>query len=99
MRLYFLTDVVVLEGFNIAVYEWMQTIPSLWPTVKGASRSQMSSVTRNPNPNTVIAEFVKLYPQYLAPNNSMEFLSNDGGLQYNGCHCVLLHLFVGAAGR
>ena len=31
----FLTDVITLEGFNLAVYEWMETIPSLWPTVKG----------------------------------------------------------------
>ena len=32
-----LADTVVLEGFNIAVYEWMETIPSLWSTVKGVS--------------------------------------------------------------
>lgn len=30
------TDTIILEGFNIAVYEWMETIPSLWPTVKGS---------------------------------------------------------------
>ena len=34
-----------------------------------------------------IPEFIKLYPQYLAPNNSMEFISEDGGSKYNGCHC------------
>jgi len=52
-------------GFNLAVYEWMETIPSLWSSVK---------------------EFVKLYPKYVAPNNSMEFISSDGGEKYNGCH-------------
>jgi len=52
-------------GFNIAVYEWMQTIPSLWPTVK---------------------EFVKLNPQYIAPNNSIGFISDDDGSSFNGCH-------------
>jgi len=52
-------------GFAIAVYEWMETIPSLWSTVK---------------------EFTRLHPQYVAPNNSIEFISDDGGSRYNGCH-------------
>jgi len=30
-----LTDPTAVEGFNLAVYEWMETIPTLWPTVKG----------------------------------------------------------------
>jgi len=42
---------------------------------------------KTPDPKVVIPEFVKLHPQYLAPNNSMEFISDDGGSKYNGCHC------------
>ncbi|GBE86019.1 Glycolipid 2-alpha-mannosyltransferase 2 [Sparassis crispa] len=31
-------------------------------------------------------EFIAENPQYVAPNNSMAFLSNDGGETYNLCH-------------
>ena len=55
---------------------------------------------RDPNLDTAISEFVKLYPQYVAPNNSMEFVSDDDGLNYNGCHCEDLPLVIIApAGR
>ena len=47
----------------------------------------------------MIAEFVKLYPQYLAPNNSMEFISDDGGEKYNGCHCGCFRPVVAFTGR
>merc|ERR1712007_284326 len=30
--------------------------------------------------------FLKEYPQYLHPNNFMDWLSDDGGVTYNGCH-------------
>ena len=80
-------DTVVIEGFNLAVYEFMETIPSLWPTVKGYSTPDRSPSLQNPDPTLMIAEFIKQYPQYLAPDNSMEFLSDDGGAKYNGCHC------------
>ncbi|ODV94970.1 hypothetical protein PACTADRAFT_50805 [Pachysolen tannophilus NRRL Y-2460] len=30
--------------------------------------------------------FMKEYPQYLPENNMMDFISDDGGLTYNGCH-------------
>lgn len=52
-------------GFTISLFEWQQTIPSLWNTVK---------------------EFIKEFPQHLAENNSMDFISNDGGDSYNLCH-------------
>ncbi|KAF5390051.1 hypothetical protein D9757_003794 [Collybiopsis confluens] len=31
-------------------------------------------------------EFMAKYPQYIADDNAMEFLSNDGGKTYNLCH-------------
>jgi len=98
MHLCSLTD-AVLEGFNIAVYEWMETIPSLWPTVKGARAPDYYWLLRNADPNTVTVEFTKLYPQYLAPNNSMEFISDNDGSEYNGCHCELFHPVIGVASR
>lgn len=35
----------------------------------------------------ILTEFVAENPQYLAPNNSMDFLSDNGGQSYNLCHC------------
>ena len=55
------------QGFTISLFEWQQTIPTLWSTVK---------------------EFIKEFPEYLAENNSMSWLSNDGGESYNLCHCT-----------
>ena len=47
----------------------------------------------------VRAEFVKLHPQYLAPNSSMKFIPGDDGSTYNGCHCGFFCLAVKLAGR
>ncbi|KAE9389454.1 glycosyl transferase [Gymnopus androsaceus JB14] len=33
-----------------------------------------------------VKEFMALYPQYIAKDNAMEFLSSDGGKTYNMCH-------------
>ncbi|KAI0643427.1 glycosyltransferase family 15 protein [Trametes meyenii] len=33
-----------------------------------------------------VKEFTEKNPQYLAPNNSMKYLSGDGGANYNMCH-------------
>jgi hypothetical protein len=35
----------------------------------------------------VPAEFIKEHPEYVAPNNAMNFLSDNGGEDYNLCHC------------
>ncbi|KAI0369122.1 glycosyltransferase family 15 protein [Pilatotrama ljubarskyi] len=35
---------------------------------------------------TAVKEFIDVNPQYLAANNSMEYLSIDGGANYNMCH-------------
>jgi len=34
-----------------------------------------------------MAEFIKEYPQHVAEDNAMAFLSEDGGETYNKCHC------------
>ncbi|KAL1728728.1 glycosyltransferase family 15 protein [Schizophyllum commune] len=33
-----------------------------------------------------VKEFMAEYPQYISPQNSMDFLSDDGGEHYNLCH-------------
>ncbi|KAI0358003.1 glycosyltransferase family 15 protein [Trametes cingulata] len=35
---------------------------------------------------SAVKEFIDVNPQYLAANNSMEYLSLDGGVNYNMCH-------------
>ena len=54
---------------------------------------------RDPDLDVVTVEFVKLHPQYIAPNNSMEFISDDDGSGYNGCHCEDLPLVIAPTGR
>jgi hypothetical protein len=48
------------------------------------------------------ADFMKEYPQYIAPKNAMGFLSDNGGADYNLCHCTSSHcaprMSAGASG-
>lgn len=34
------------------------------------------------------AEFIERYPQYVTPNDAMDFLSDNGGVDYNMCQCM-----------
>ncbi len=35
-----------------------------------------------------VKEFVKEHPEYVAPNNAIGYMSEDGGNSYNNCHCA-----------
>ncbi|KAL7411522.1 nucleotide-diphospho-sugar transferase [Mrakia frigida] len=52
-------------GFTLSLFEYTETIVTLWDTVK---------------------EFMTLHPEHVAKDNSMDFLSDDGGAEYNHCH-------------
>ncbi|KAF2771573.1 glycosyl transferase [Teratosphaeria nubilosa] len=52
-------------SFVLSLYEYVETIPTLWDSVK---------------------KYMKAHPEHIAENNSMEFLSDDGGNTYNHCH-------------
>ncbi|KAK9472874.1 nucleotide-diphospho-sugar transferase [Dipodascopsis tothii] len=52
-------------GFTLSLYEYIETIPTLWDSVKN---------------------FTKQHPEYVAENNLMKWLSDDGGETYNKCH-------------
>jgi hypothetical protein len=39
-----------------------------------------------PNPRHV--EFMQEHPEYVVQNNAMAFLSDNGGIKYNLCHCA-----------
>ncbi|KAF7359002.1 Glycosyltransferase family 15 protein [Mycena sanguinolenta] len=42
------------------------------------------------NTNTTHTEFMKQNPSYVAPDNAMGFMSENGGQDYNMCHCASL---------
>lgn len=52
-------------SFVLSLYEYVETIPTLWDSVKN---------------------FMKNHPEHIAEGNSMGFLSDDGGENYNHCH-------------
>ncbi|KAK3687810.1 nucleotide-diphospho-sugar transferase [Podospora appendiculata] len=52
-------------SFVLSLYEYVETIPTLWDSVK---------------------KFMKNHPEHIEENNSMGFLSDDGGETYNRCH-------------
>ena len=52
-------------SFVLSLYEYVETIPTLWDSVKG---------------------FMKKHPEHIAKDNSMSWLSDDGGETYNHCH-------------
>ncbi len=58
-------------SFVLSLYEYVETIPTLWDSVK---------------------TFMKNHPEHIAADNSMGFLSDDGGETYNHCHFVSLRL-------
>lgn len=54
-------------SFVISLYEYVETIPTLWDSVKS---------------------FMRKHPEHVAQDNTMAFLSDDGGETYNHCHFV-----------
>lgn len=40
-----------------------------------------------------VQDFMKLHPQYVAEGNAMGFMSPDGGMSYNLCHCWYFWVF------
>src|ERR1700733_7408872 len=77
------------SGFTITMYEYQPTIESLWSTVLGTAATRRSSLpTDHGNPRfSSLADFITEHPEHLAPNNAMNFISDNGGLSYNLCYC------------
>jgi alpha 1,2-mannosyltransferase len=65
----FMADNGKKYSFVLSLYEYVETIPSLWDVVKN---------------------FTKMHPEHIEKDNSMAFLSDDGGSSYNHCHFVSL---------
>jgi alpha 1,2-mannosyltransferase len=63
----FMADNGKKYSFVLSLYEYVETIPTLWDSVKN---------------------FTKSFPQHIAKDNSMAFLSDDNGNTYNHCHFV-----------
>lgn len=69
----FMADNGKKYSFVISLYEYIDTIPTLWDSVK---------------------KFIKDHPDYLKPNNLMNFVSDDNGGSYNLCHFVRYSFLV-----
>jgi alpha 1,2-mannosyltransferase len=63
----FMKDNKKKYSFVLSLYEYVETIPTLWDSVK---------------------KFMKEHPEHIVADNSMQFLSDDGGDTYNHCHFV-----------
>jgi len=61
----FMADKKKKYSFVLSLYEYVETIPTLWDSTK---------------------KFMKAHPEHIAKDNSMGFLSDDGGETYNHCH-------------
>jgi alpha 1,2-mannosyltransferase len=61
----FMADNKKKYSFVLSLYEYVETIPTLWDSTK---------------------KFMKAHPEHIAKDNSMGFLSDDGGETYNHCH-------------
>jgi len=63
----FMADNKKKYSFVLSLYEYVETIPTLWDSTK---------------------KFIKAHPEHISEDNSMGFLSDDGGESYNHCHMV-----------
>lgn len=61
----FMADNKKKYSFVLSLYEYVETIPTLWDSVK---------------------KFIKQHPEHISDDNSMDWLSDDGGNTYNHCH-------------
>jgi len=46
-----------------------------------SARLQLSPLPR--------VDFINQHPEYVVPNNAMNFISDDGGAEYNLCMCTV----------
>ena len=53
----------------------------------GATFKVLSSYFSLIVPDFAATDFAKLHPEYVAENNAMGFMSENGGEKYNLCHC------------
>jgi alpha 1,2-mannosyltransferase len=72
-------------GFTISLFEYIETIPTLWEATKGTPLPSMC-LSRRRRLNPFFADFIKANPQYIPEDNAMDFISDDGGETYNRCH-------------
>lgn len=70
-------------GFTLSLFEYIETIPTLWDSVKGMS----TPLVFNDEIDALWPEFISEHPDYLPEDNGMQFLSEDNGETYNKCHC------------
>src|SRR5260221_1446741 len=75
------------------MYEFRRTIESLWSAVRGTQAlppySQHADLCATTYMSPGVA-FISEHPEYVMWNSAMGFLSDNGGTDYNLCHCAFL---------
>lgn len=72
-------------GFTMTLYEFGSTIPSLWGHVRGTNQhSSLSDAVAS----RFAVDYMGQHPEYVAQDNAMDYLSDNGGETYNRCHCA-----------
>ncbi len=78
----------------MSLYEFKRTIESLWPAVHRMLYPLVSLPQHadkpilTPSPTLPsCADFIDEHPEYIVPDHAMNFLSDNGGTDYNLCHC------------
>ena len=66
-------------GFTISLYEYEETIKTLWDAVKGEIVCSVISFEMSLTPFFGSTEFGDIYPQHIPAGNSLKFISDDGG--------------------
>jgi alpha 1,2-mannosyltransferase len=79
----------LLLGFTLSLYEYIETIPTLWDAVKGNLINCVA--LDNVSPKGQFLEFMKENPDLMPEDNALGFLSDDKGETYNKCHCKFPH--------
>ncbi|KAG5221288.1 glycosyltransferase family protein [Salix suchowensis] len=84
-RLAMMRQHIIYAGWTLSLLEWQPTIPTLWSTVRGDCFTNKAPLVNAKSSDPT--EFMDEHPEYVSANNSIEFLSDNGGLNYNLCHC------------
>jgi hypothetical protein len=73
-----------VAAFTLSMLEYIKTIRTLWPNVKGTVLFFALLLILNP---TIVA-FMKDNPELISPDNAMDMLLDRTGEYYNRCHCA-----------
>lgn len=87
-----------MEEHNKTYSKCLVTIENLHetqsPWYSGFTLTMLEYMQTIPTFWDTMTDFIKKNPQYVAEDNAMDFLSNDGGRSYSLCHCECRYLLL-----